>query len=139
MRLMQALAAFYKAPGRREVRQARQARLALETLEGRAVPAIDVWIGPNGGNWSTDANWSLGVKPANDDIVLFTTALGGGSNTSCTIDVNTASLLEIYCDTGYTATITVFANLTVTAATSFTQNGTLLLSGGETISVGDFA
>ena len=46
-------------------RSKRQRTTAFEFLEDRCCPStLDTWIGPaTGGNYSTAANWSLGVCP----------------------------------------------------------------------------
>lgn len=50
--------------------------LRLEALEDRCVPASVTWIGPDGGDWDTAANWSTGNVPgATDDVSITTPGL----------------------------------------------------------------
>ena len=65
---------------RRSPRSARRSarrfyRPRLESLEGRLVPAVDVWTGANNAidlNWSDSKNWSLNAVPGASDTAEFT-------------------------------------------------------------------
>ena len=74
-------------------RSNRRRTTAFEFLEERCCPStLDMWIGPaTGGNYSTAANWSLGVVPNNGNLVngvatTFTAEIGNSS--AVTLDIN---------------------------------------------------
>ncbi len=59
---------WFAAP--KKARPITRARLTLERLEDRNCPSV-TYIGPNGGDWNTGANWSGGVAPGPfSDVVL---------------------------------------------------------------------
>ncbi len=46
-------------------------RPLIEDLEGRLVPAVAHYIGPDNGDWNTPSNWSTGLAPGRFDDVLL--------------------------------------------------------------------
>lgn len=67
-----------RACRRTAARNNRRIILKLESLEDRWCPATDIWIGPNGGNWTNPADWSTGTVPAYSDDVVFNGAYSNG-------------------------------------------------------------
>src|SRR6188508_677385 len=71
----------------------RRARLGLEALEDRWLPAggVVTWINPGGGDWNVGANWSGGAVPtALDDAVIgsgvvvsYSSQIGSVHSVSC--------------------------------------------------------
>ena len=88
------------------------------------------WIGPAGGTWSTDANWSSGADPGAGDDVVF----DGTANTNSTVDSSFAGTIgSLSLNSGYTAQVTMARTLTTTTASGCNGNvtvnsGTLTLS-----------
>jgi autotransporter-associated beta strand protein len=76
-KLVQALFSPPRRPYRRSRLETRpRFRPFLESLEDRLAPAV--WIGGGGdNNWDTAANWVGGVKPTNNDTVVFSTQTAG--------------------------------------------------------------
>src|SRR5262249_25980071 len=109
-------------------------RLALEAMEDRCVPAT-TWIGPQGGLWSTAANWSSGVPTFMSDV-KFGSALGG-TNTDSVDNLDLSSGLDsLTIDASYGHTITVNSNLNlaiVNGGTATQASGTLSLSSSASI------
>jgi hypothetical protein len=97
-------------------------RPRLESLECRNLPSTVTWISPISGDWSVGSNWSTGTVPgANDDVVI---------NTPVTVTHSSPQT-----DTVHSLTESAGAGLelsggTLSFATTFTLNGTLLLDGG---------
>jgi RHS repeat-associated protein len=57
-------------------RPRRGARLRLEALEDRVLPALVTWTNPLGGDWSVASNWSSGQLPgASDDVAINTAGI----------------------------------------------------------------
>ena len=107
----------------------RRARLRVEALESRIVPAFtDIWTGAaNDGNWFNDSNWSAGHVPTSDDTVEIPTGIavipGGGQSfaqaDSVTVDggvldvegfLDTGSFFQIAGLTGVQSGGQIFAN-----------------------------
>ena len=83
------------------------------------------WIGLDGDLASDDTKWSTTsggtndtTAPVADDVAHF----DSGGNTDCTWDVDDS--ITITCDSTYTATITLGANITTTGIYQFVQYGT---------------
>ena len=106
-------------------------RLALETLEERAAPAINIWVGPQNGLWSNSANWSLRHAPiASDSLYFYGPGTGtgtGGRNTNSINDVRSVQVTEIRGFGDFTATITIGANTNVSTLASSIFTGQLAL------------
>ena len=80
--------------------------------------AQNIWIGPNGGNWSTGSNWSKGSAPASGDSVIFDNSITKSSYsvTLPTGDVSTViKSLTITPSGGNTITVTLPSGNTNTA------------------------
>src|SRR5262245_5088012 len=85
-----------------QARRPRSVSLAVETLEGRVVPATDIWTGLGANvNWDNPANWSIGV-PNNGDDVVFAAGVPIPSKTN-TNNITGLTLNSItFADSGYT-------------------------------------
>ncbi len=101
-----------RTPKRRSVRL-----LGPEDLEARVTPAsVDLWVGPAGGNWSSNQNWSINGKngvPLNGDTLQFGGSVGGvnGQNTSSVDDLQGVNPGSLVITGNYNQTITLNQNL----------------------------
>ena len=96
-------------------------RPALEDLEGRLVPAVVRYIGPNNGDWNTPSNWSTGLPPGRFDDVLLDQPV----NVNFT---GTDPGVDVFHITQLAGTLTITGGaLRVNAPSTF--NGTLHMSG----------
>src|SRR5205085_7512248 len=90
----------------------RRARLLVEGLETRLLPANILWIGGGGdSNWSTAGNWkdlsnSTNHVPASTDVAVFDNTQAGGSNANSTIDGSFGGTIAGLSVTNYTGTLT---------------------------------
>ncbi len=106
------------------------ARLDLEKLEVRLVPASYFWTGGAGTlNWGDKGNWSGTVVPGSGDDVTINVAVSGPITISGTQAVNsltdtTAALVESSGSFTLTAASSVSKNFTLTSGT-LTANGGL--------------
>jgi hypothetical protein len=110
----------HRPSDRRPARHAFRPR--LESLEGRNLLSTVTWINPNGGDWSDGSSWSTGSVPgANDDVVIdmpvTVTHSAAQTDTVHSLTESSGSTLEL-------------SGGTLSFATTFTINGTLLLDGG---------
>src|SRR5262245_8048211 len=100
-------------------------RLRLEPLEARDAPAVNIWVGPQNGLWSNAANWSLRHSPIASDSLVFSGPGTAGRNTNSVNDLRSVTVAEVRCQAGFTATITIGANTTLTTRQSSTFTGQL--------------
>src|SRR5689334_21806067 len=97
----------------------------IEQLESRGLFTANHWINASGGDWSVDANWSLGHVPtASEDAVID---LPGSYTVTHTVNVTDSA-----------ASITTAAPLTISGgalATTGTllSTATLTLAGGSIV------
>jgi hypothetical protein len=93
----------------------RRARLGLERLEDRAVPANLVWVGQANGLWSTAANFNPAQVPGNNDTVIFAVPpIGADTNSKMDLGGGVAyHIAGLQINSGYTQTITITSNLWV--------------------------
>ena len=95
------------------------------------------WLGGTG-NWSTNAMWSMGTPTASQDATIYS----GLANDLVTLDSGTEfakSLTLGGVPNGFTSELTdggTAQNLTITNFLSVGQQGTLLLTGGSTVTAG---
>src|SRR5437016_6222494 len=84
-------------------RRRQRQRLALEYLEDRVTPSVDIWTGKgNNPNWSTGANWASLAPPVNGDTLDFPAV---ASNFNSVDNIAGASFAAITFDGGgYTIT-----------------------------------
>ncbi len=130
-------------PPRRARKQARLAKLLLEWLESRVVPATITWTNPAGGPWSVAGNWDLGRVPNSTDTVIIT-GLNAGAAVTHTAGTDTVTGLQVGGDVNLTGgsltvtssatvqpgkTLAVSAPLTLGAGGTLTDNGTLTCNG----------
>lgn len=103
-----------------------RARLCLEVLEDRAVPAQYLhWTGPAGGGWGDPSHWLEGRTPAADDILHFGSNWLGSNDNLSVVD---ADYTVAGIDCGPAAGIDlVGAHLVVTGG--LTVGGTLRVTG----------
>jgi len=102
-------------------------------MEGSSTGNGITWTNGSGDNkWSTAANWQGGVAPTLADTAVFTSS----ATDNCTIDTN-VSVAGINITNGYTGTITQSSTYTVTVgAEGFTQaGGTFAISSGATFNL----
>jgi hypothetical protein len=101
---------------------------SLVCLATRPAPAATVsWINPDGGNWSTAANWSGGAVPATTDEVLIT--LTGTYSVNLDGHVSIAAL-TLGGPTGEQTLTLSGTTLTLANASSVEAGGVLGLNGG---------
>ena len=74
------------------------------------------WSPTSGNNWSTNANWVGGVKPAVGDTAVFD---GAVSSANCTLDAN-QSITGVTSTGAYAGTLTQAASITLTLSGAFT-------------------
>lgn len=87
---------------------ARKARLSLEALDGRIVPATCFWLGTEDTDAGNPDNWSDGIAPVAWDTVRFT----GDYNVAC---VGLSGNFEVMSlASGYTATVTLGGSVNTT-------------------------
>jgi hypothetical protein len=119
----------------------RRARLQLEPLEERAVPATITWANSSGGDWDTAANWSPAQVPgAGDDAVINTAGITithgvNDSDSVNSITSNAAFTLSISSGSLSVASASTLSALTqsggtLTGAGTVTVSGLLTWSGG---------
>jgi hypothetical protein len=122
--MLSALVRRLLTPQARLVSRSRErARLRLEALEERAVPATVTWINPSSGNWADGSNWSTGHAPgSSDDVVIdqpgVTVTHSSGNDTVHSLVEGSSSDIDL---TGGSLAFT----------TTFTVNGTLEVDGGN--------
>ena len=85
--------------------------------------------GNGDGNWSTGTNWNPEGVPGSSDNAIF----DGTSTDPCTVD-SAATVASLSINSGYTDTITMSANLTITGA--FTLGDGTLSAGSYTLDIG---
>ncbi|MDD2943516.1 MAG: hypothetical protein PHC51_11200, partial [bacterium] len=99
------------------------------------------WIGPPGGNFSDDANWSItdgtcGVAPDTTAPGVGDSAnFDGGCNNDITIDVS-VSVDSIYIWSGYAGTITQASGASITTTSALTQEAGSFVGSDAPIDVG---
>ena len=95
------------------------------TANATSCPATGTtnWIGGASGNWSVGTNWSTGSVPVSGAIVCIANGASGAH--VVTVDVN-ASIGGLYIDAGNTLSIS--ANITLTAAGIISNSGTIILN-----------
>ena len=82
------------------------------------------WIGPNGGNWGTAANWStLAVPVSSDDVLIGVADTVNFTTGSSTID-------GLYSVAGSTLSVSNGTFIVSSASTASNLQGSLALSGG---------
>lgn len=98
------------------------------------VPAgINAWVNPAGGNWSTEANWSLGTVPTATDTVWIRQA---GTYTVNVDQAVTVGRLLLGAASGV-QTLSISANnLTMAESVFVAPTGVLALSGGSLLGAG---
>ena len=79
------------------------------------------WVGPNGGNWGTAANWSPTALPSSTDDVLI------GIPDSVTFSTGSSTIDKLYSATGSLLTV---SNGAFTVNNTSNLQGSLALSGG---------
>ncbi|MCZ7647467.1 MAG: Ig-like domain-containing protein [Planctomycetota bacterium] len=96
---------------------------------GNLHAATVTWTNATGdGKWSTPGNWSTGALPTATATVVF----DGTSNTNCNVDM-ADSVTDLQLNSGYTATVTLSANLTLTGSLTV-ASGTLNM-GSATLTI----
>jgi hypothetical protein len=108
-------------------------RPELELLEGRIVPAVDVWTGANhavDNNWSDGKNWSLLRAPTSSDVASFS---GGAQSNTSVVDQNfTVGGLQI--NGAWNGTIIVNSTLTLAkGSTNEWDGGSLNVPQGDSV------
>lgn len=134
MRIRKRLAGWTARSSTAPTPRCKCARLCVEELEGRVVPAQIVWTAGSAGSWSTASNWDLNRVPTSGDYVVFGS---GGSNAASTMDMN-VTVDRVTMDANYTSTLTIATTKTLTTTNQFVQYGTLSLSGTGAIVAGSF-
>ncbi|MBI1204120.1 MAG: hypothetical protein GC182_16585, partial [Rhodopseudomonas sp.] len=109
--------------------------LAL-TVDAPVVAQPDAvhWVGPDGGDWNTAANWSTGAVPIpHQDVFIDTagTVISSGAVDIASLAISAGAILDI---TGGTFTIETSA-----VGQPLANDGTIVVSGGGALSVGDAA
>jgi hypothetical protein len=105
-------------------------------LTTEALSTTDLWLG-GADTWTTGSKWSIGVPTQEDDVIIYS----GVSNDLVTLNVSpTINSLTIGGpDNGFTSELTdggTAQTLTITNALTVGQQGTLLLTGGSTVTAG---
>ena len=100
------------------------------TYRSAAQAGNNYWIGS--GNWSTDANWSLGHAPQAGEAVEF----DGRSAAVCAANAVSNNLKSITLAAGYTGTVT-FASNAVAGGMNLTLSGDLEVREGALVFSGD--
>jgi hypothetical protein len=87
---------------------------ALEALEDRLVPAVDIWVGGTSANYGTASNWSLNAVPGSGDTIKFGVfGTDGNAGNACTLDADrtVAAIVmqesSVGTDDPYSGTITI--------------------------------
>jgi hypothetical protein len=103
------------------------ARLMVEPLEGRVLPAPIQWINAAGGDWDTPGNWSSGTVPGSaDDVTINLSGITITHNQGVTDTINSlTSSNPISLSAG---TLSMVADSTV---------GDLSLAGGTLVAAGN--
>lgn len=125
-------------------RRAKRAKLRLERLEPREVPAAWLWVRTattGDDTWGNHENWKkdgvqppAGQQPGQDDDVTFDGA--NSSNTTSTVGATT-TIKSFTITTGYagaTAIITLSSQLTIKNSASL--SGTFTITGGSDLQIG---
>jgi hypothetical protein len=100
---------------------------------------VNNWTGNNDNSWSNSANWSLGHVPATGETATFNNAnLTGGANK--TVNMNTtyaagSPLGNIDIQSGYTGSLTINANITVSGNVSVGGTANLSVSNTMILSI----
>ncbi|MCX6926710.1 MAG: autotransporter-associated beta strand repeat-containing protein [Verrucomicrobia bacterium] len=85
------------------------------------------WAGPNGGNWSTPANWN-NVMPGPSDVPVFSDTASAGATVNLDVDVTVPDLVFNNLVTNQTIASTGGKTLTLTNGNVEVQAGTLFIS-----------
>jgi hypothetical protein len=108
--------------------------LALETLEGRLAPAVDMWTGAVNQSWSNGGNWSLHRAPLLGDVAGFTYN-SSVKTTTLTLNVNT-TIAGVQIDGTFGGNINVTATLTLTGTSEFDSGAIYTGARGNVINRG---
>src|SRR5262245_27838044 len=99
------LLSFFAAPGRPRQSVRRLARLALEALEDRTVPASFTWkAGPAGatGNWNAAAKWQVvgmdanGIPDSDDDVIFNSTGAANSELDIANLTIKSLTIANTY-------------------------------------------
>ncbi len=121
---------------RRPVPTSRSSRRpALETLECRLAPAVDIWTGAVNQNWGTGGNWSLHRAPLSSDVAQFTYD-SSVKTTAVNVNVSAATVAGIQIDGTFGGYLTVPGVLTLTGASEFDSGSIYTGAHGNVINKG---
>ena len=118
---------------RRRARREQFQRLRLEALEDRTLLSAVSWIGPNGGDWDTKANWSTGLVPTSLDDVTINSAGSTINHAASNADAVNSLTIE-------SQNITLLAgSLTIGGGGMTISNGLVDVRAGATLDISNGA